>query len=227
MGQNAIGRDGLRALVSCPCLRALKTLLLKGVRMGNEGLAGLLLYPEASQCLDSLEVLDLEGTEIDAGGVGMLCRWRGLARLKSLKLSCNQLGDAGICALSRCPFLGRLETLDVKLTEFQGACLASLALSSENLPRLRVLDISFNFIGLESLRTLCASELWRGLEVLKVQSVGSVPGLDILRTVAEVPGSGRFRELWVDIVFLEGDPVIPRDFRVVSSLSCDLGNWDL
>jgi uncharacterized protein (TIGR02996 family) len=68
-----------------------------------------------------------------------------LARIKSLNLTANALGDAGAALLAGSPHLANLEWLDLSRNQIGAAGLEALA-ASDRLPRLGYLDFSANAI---------------------------------------------------------------------------------
>ena len=75
------------------------------------------------------------------------------------------LGVPDAAELARCPYLGRLEVLDLATNDIGDAGLQHLA-ASANLPRLSELNLSGNDISDDGLRALLDSPLWPRLRRL-------------------------------------------------------------
>lgn len=150
--------DGFRRLVLSPHLRGLRALRAAGNSVGNEGVKAL-----RAARLDSLEELDLsegpgdagydngygnyaEDPVIDVDGVGLLTEWPGLARLRSLKLSGNNLRRDALRALLRSPRVAGLKELVLRSAGVPGDVGRDFYDAESGL-RLDVLDLSGNMLG--------------------------------------------------------------------------------
>jgi hypothetical protein len=118
-----LGPEGFCALAASPHLRGLKALRAPGNSVGNVGIDAI----RAGQ-FAALEGLDLsedavegyqngygygeeESSVINVDGMGLLAEWPGLARLRTLKLSGNNLGRDGLRALLRSEGVAGLKQL--------------------------------------------------------------------------------------------------------------------
>jgi uncharacterized protein (TIGR02996 family) len=87
-----------------------------------------------------------------------------LARVRTLDLENNELGDADIAALAGSAHLGELETLLLWCNHLGDAGVRALV--AGRLPRLRRLDLAGNSVADAGAATLAASSLLRGLAIL-------------------------------------------------------------
>jgi uncharacterized protein (TIGR02996 family) len=87
-----------------------------------------------------------------------------LARLRTLDLEKNELGDADLAALAQSPHLGELDTLMLWCNHVGDAGVRALA--GGRLGRLRRLDLAGNNVGDAGAATLASSTLLRGLAML-------------------------------------------------------------
>jgi uncharacterized protein (TIGR02996 family) len=120
IGDHAVGRAKIEALVASPFLSRVTILNLAGW-----------------YCYDDPAVL------VDDEQATMLAACPHVAGLTGLNLRCNQLRDAGVEALVQSPHLRSLEQLDLRANLLTDAGMQSLA-TSPLLGRLRILDLAYN-----------------------------------------------------------------------------------
>jgi uncharacterized protein (TIGR02996 family) len=160
--------DSLRRLVASPHLAGLKVLRLPSNNLGNPGLAALTQSPS----LAALEELDLSALGrherynhdpiIRAAGMGLLMGWPGLARVRTLTLTGNDVSRDGLRALLRSPHAGALKELTLRDGRLDGQAMAEF---HSALPALRLesLDLGQNVlkaVGAEYVAIApCLSEL--------------------------------------------------------------------
>jgi uncharacterized protein (TIGR02996 family) len=185
----------LRILVASPHLAGLRTLRLPSNNLGNRGIRAL---TEAAS-LTALEELDLSALSeheryntdpiIRAAGMGALVGWSGLAGVRSLTLSRNDVTRDGLRALLRSPHAAALKELVLRSTQLDGQMMGELG---DALPALRLeaLDLGENV-----------------LKELGVAYVASAPCLRELKELrldrCEVPLAGA-RVLAKKAAFLDG-----------------------
>jgi uncharacterized protein (TIGR02996 family) len=180
-----LGVEGFRRLAASPHLGNLKALRLPSNDIGNGGIE--VLFEAAS--LGSLEELDLAQTEsygrynedpiIAASGMKELAGWPGLARLRSLTLSGNDLGQIGLRALLRSSDLSSLKELDLRASNLDGEAMEEFIRANPNL-QLDVLDLSYNLLEDMGAAGLANAPCLRELKVLKL-------------TMCEMPADGAQR----------------------------------
>jgi uncharacterized protein (TIGR02996 family) len=107
------------------------------------------------------------------GGVGeavqSLARWPGLARIRRLNLSFNELTEDHVADLLASPHLAELEELDLCNNKQIGPKAAQAIAASPRMRNLRSLNLSGN-IGLEGVRALAQSPHLADLRELKLSS---------------------------------------------------------
>ena len=143
--------EGLRRLVASPHLAGLKSLRMPTSNLGN---AGILVLTGAAS-LTTLEELDLSGRGVSeryhedpivrAPGMETLARWPGLAKVRSLNLSGNDLGRPGLRALLRSPHVGALKELSLRTCRLDGQAMAEFDSALRGL-RLESLDLGENVL---------------------------------------------------------------------------------
>jgi uncharacterized protein (TIGR02996 family) len=155
-------------LVASPHLANLKSLRVPANNLANRGLFAL----TRSASLSALEELDFSSQSrheryihdpvIRAAGMAALMDWPGLATLRSLILSGNDLSRDGLRALLRSPRLGRLKELSLRDTRLDGQAMAEFASALPGLG-LETLDLGDNVlkdVGAEYVATVpCLREL--------------------------------------------------------------------
>jgi uncharacterized protein (TIGR02996 family) len=160
--------ESLEQLVASPHLANLKSLRLPTNNLGNEGIFAL----TRSASLSALEELDFSSQSrheryihdpvIRAAGMGALMGCSGLARVRSLTLSGNDLSRDGLRALLRSPHTGALKELFLRDCRLDGQAMAEFR---DTLPALRLetLDLGDNILkdlGAECVATApCLREL--------------------------------------------------------------------
>jgi uncharacterized protein (TIGR02996 family) len=104
---------GLRAVVQSSRLENLRKLDVGGNAFGDDGVAALV----ESSMLGRLTYLNAANTGLTAEGVRRLTATAAIANLRTLYLGANRIGDAGLEALLSCPYLDRIEHIDVDYNE--------------------------------------------------------------------------------------------------------------
>jgi uncharacterized protein (TIGR02996 family) len=164
----ALWAEGLAHLSASPLLARLRTLRLPTNDLGNAGISALI---EAA-ALTALEELDLSGRGVSeryledpiirVPGMEALAGWAGLASVRSLVLSGNELGRGGLRTLLRSEHAGALKELSLRNSRLDGEALAEFTDASAGL-RLETLDLGENLLGemgVEHLATApCLGEL--------------------------------------------------------------------
>lgn len=147
----ALWVDSLARLVASPHLGGLKALRLPSNNFGNPGLAAL----TRAVTLTGLEELDLSALGrherynhdpiIRAAGMGLLMGWPGLARVRSLTLTGNDVSRDGLRALLRSPHAGALKHLSLRDSRLEGQAMAEFDSALPGL-HLESLDLGENVL---------------------------------------------------------------------------------
>jgi len=155
--------DELAPLAGSPFAPQLQQLRVHHNKLANAG-ARLL----AAQ-FPALELLDVESAELRADGAHTLMSSTKLARLQSLDISRNGLGDEVVRAIEAVslPALRHLACLQNLLGRS-----AAAALARANLDELRSLDLSENPLGDDGLIALAETTRLPKLDVLRVKRAG-------------------------------------------------------
>jgi Ran GTPase-activating protein (RanGAP) involved in mRNA processing and transport len=137
--------------VSSPHLAGLRTLRLPSNNLGNEGLHAL----AQSATLMALEELDysslarheryIHDPVIRAAAMGALMNWAGLARVRSLTLSGNDVSRDGLRALLRSPHAASLKVLSLRDGQLDGQAMAEFDSAVSGL-QLEMLDLGENVL---------------------------------------------------------------------------------
>jgi uncharacterized protein (TIGR02996 family) len=165
--------EALEVLVASPHLAGLKALRLPANHLGNEGIRAMI----GAAALTALEELALTGQgvseryhddpRVTPPGMQALAGWPGLATVRSLSLSHNQLGRRGLQTLLRSRHAGALKELTLRNTLLDGQAMGELADARPEL-RLEALDLGENILkglGAEYVATApCLREL-KGLRL--------------------------------------------------------------
>jgi uncharacterized protein (TIGR02996 family) len=143
--------DTLHLLVASPHLAGLKALRLPSNNLGNAGLRALI----RAASLTSLEELDLSAQVrherynrdpiIRAAGMGALMGWSGLAGVRSLNLSGNDVSRDGLRALLRSPHAAALKELSLRDGRLDGQAMGEFDAALPGL-RLEALDLGDNVL---------------------------------------------------------------------------------
>jgi uncharacterized protein (TIGR02996 family) len=143
--------DTLETLAASPHLANLRVLRLPSNNFGNPGIEALV----GAASLKSLEELDLSALAaherynydpvIRAAGMDMLVGWAGLAKVRVLNLSRNDLTRDGLRALVRSPNAAKLKELSLRTCQLNGSAMAELDSASEKL-KLESLDLGENVL---------------------------------------------------------------------------------
>src|SRR5262249_30948191 len=125
--------DGWVRLTTSPHLASLKSLRLPSNNLGN---AGILALTRAAS-LTALEEIDLSGRGraeiyredpvVRSAGVEALAGWAGLASVRALTLSDNDLGRPGLRALLRPPHAGAPKGPSLRGGRLDGQAMAELS----------------------------------------------------------------------------------------------------
>jgi uncharacterized protein (TIGR02996 family) len=178
--------ESLGILVASPHLAGLKALLLPSNNLGNEGLSALTRFAT----MTALEELDLSALArherynydpiIRAAGMSALMGWPGLARVRALNLSGNDVSRDGLRALLRSPHAGALQELSLRDCRLDGQAMAEFTSALPGL-RLERLDLGENVlkdVGAEYIAT--------------VPCLGDLKGLRLDRCEIRTTGAGLF-----------------------------------
>ncbi|HJZ56927.1 MAG TPA: TIGR02996 domain-containing protein [Gemmataceae bacterium] len=146
----ALGPDGFRRLASSPHLRNLTALRVPHNSIGNSGIDAVICA-----ALPALTELDLsesgsygryaEDPIINASGMARLAGWPGLARLRSLSLSGNDLRRAGLRALLQSPHAIELKHLALRGNGLTGPAMQEFDAAPAGL-QLDSLDLGENLL---------------------------------------------------------------------------------
>ena len=143
--------EALSILVASPHLAGLRALRLASNGLGYAGIRAL----TQAATLTALEELDLSGPGyydqyyddpiISTAGMASLAGWGGLARVRSLTLSGNDVRPAGLRALLRSPHAGALRGLSLRGGRLDGQAMAAFG---DALPgmHLETLDLGENVL---------------------------------------------------------------------------------
>lgn len=183
LSSNTIGQAGAQAIAGAVVFRNLRTLVLRNNALGPLGALAISMSPNFRQ----LTTLDLAANQLGTHGARALAggRLRGLvslnlglngldaeaalvlasspfplASIERLTLTANNIGDAGLRALSESPRLARLTTLEVAGNDLGGAGIQAVC-DSPHLLRLVTVDAGFNLNLPESARQALAAFLAR------------------------------------------------------------------
>jgi Ran GTPase-activating protein (RanGAP) involved in mRNA processing and transport len=179
-----LGGEGFHRLVASPHLGNLKALRVPGNAIGNRAIRA--LFDAVS--LASLEELDLSETGsygrtrrdrydryhedpvIEATDLATLARWPGMARLRVLNLSGNNVRCGGLRALLRSPHARGLKELTLRANGLDGQTLKEMQEFGSARPELQldVLDLGENLIGDIGASDLALAPCLRELKVLEL-----------------------------------------------------------
>jgi uncharacterized protein (TIGR02996 family) len=163
----------LGILAASPHLAGLRTLRLPSNNLGNAGIRAL---TEAAS-LTALEELDLTALGeherynndpvIRSAGMGALVGWSGLAGIRSLNLTRNDVTRDGLRALLRSPNAAALKELTLRGTRLDGQMMEEFCSALPGL-RLETLDLGENILGEVGLSYLVSARCLRELKVLRL-----------------------------------------------------------
>jgi uncharacterized protein (TIGR02996 family) len=160
-------------LIASPHLANLRSLRLPGNNLGNRGIRDL----TESATLSSLEELDFSSMSrheryrpdevLRAASMKALMEWAGLASIRSLNLSGNDLNRDGLQALLRSPHVGALKELSLRDARLDGQAMAEF---DSALPRLRLetLDLGENILEELGVAYVASATCLRELKVLRL-----------------------------------------------------------
>jgi uncharacterized protein (TIGR02996 family) len=165
--------DGMQRLVASPHLGGLKALRVPSNNLGN---AGIQLLAGAAG-LGALEELDISGRGVserynddpivNSPGMETLAAWDGLASVRSLALSGNEFGTAGLRTLLRSPRAAGLKHLNIRNTRLAGGAMAAFHDARPDL-RLESLDVGENFLDANGAGHLAGAACLSELKVLRL-----------------------------------------------------------
>jgi uncharacterized protein (TIGR02996 family) len=165
--------EGLGRLVASPHLADLKALRLPENNLGNAGIRAL---TEAAS-LTGLVELDLSGRSraerysddpvVRAAGMAALANWSGLAGVRSLKLSGNEVGREGLRSLLRSPNARALKELVLRNCRLDGPALAELSSARPEL-RLEMLNLGENILKDGGVEFIAAARCLLDLKSLRL-----------------------------------------------------------
>jgi uncharacterized protein (TIGR02996 family) len=165
--------DTLAILVASPHLAGLRTLRLPSNNLGNDGIRAL---TEAAS-LTALEELDISALSaherynydpvIRAAGMGALVGWSGLAGVRSLTLTGNDVTRDGLRALLRSPHAAALKELTLRDTRLDGQAMAEFRDAQSGL-RLETLDLGDNILKDLGAECIAKAPCLRELKTLRL-----------------------------------------------------------
>lgn len=165
--------EALGVLVASPHAGGLRALRLPSNNLGNPGLAALVRFAN----LAGLEELDLSALGrheryhhdpvIRAGGMGLLMSWPGLARVRSLNLTGNDVSRDGLRALFRSPHAGGLKELSLRDGRLDGQAMAEFHSAVPTL-QLESLDLGQNMLKEVGAEYVALSPCLKGLRALRL-----------------------------------------------------------
>jgi uncharacterized protein (TIGR02996 family) len=177
----SLGGAGFRRLVDSPHLGNLKALRVPGNAIGNRAIRAL----SHAASLSSLEELDLSETGsygrtrrsgryhedpvLEATDLAALAKWPGLARLRKLNLSGNNVGGRGLRALLRSPHAGGLKELTLRANRLVDREMQEFRSARPGL-QLDVLDLGENLVGDVGASDLALAPCLGELKVLELDS---------------------------------------------------------
>jgi uncharacterized protein (TIGR02996 family) len=187
--------EGLGRLVASPHLARLRALHLPANNLGNAGILALI----RAVALTGLEELDLSGRGVAqryhddpivrSPGMEALAGWTGLATVRSLTLSSNDVGRPGLRALLRSKNAAALKELSLRGGRLDGQAMAELA-DAQPGPRLERLDLGENVLKELGAEYVALAPCLRELKVLRLDR-------------CEIPLSGA-RRMAKKAAFLDG-----------------------
>lgn len=175
LSSNAVGREGLRALLRSPRAAGLKELALR-----DNGLDGSAMQEfGAAHSALQLEVLDLGSNVLKDLGAAELARAPCLRELKVLELDRCEIALSGARRLARAPFLARLRHLNVDHNSFgPDGLFALLEAKPQELHTLRMVNNDLGDEGVSRLAESPASDTL--LEVNLAQNKWELHGVEAL-----------------------------------------------
>jgi uncharacterized protein (TIGR02996 family) len=191
-----VGDEGCRLIAAAPQLASLRGLELPNNDIGPDGVAAL----ASSAHLRGLTDLNLAGgsntpNEIGPDGARHLARSDNFHHLASLDLVFNGIGDDGLAALAHSPRLGSLKSLNVPGNVVTDEGLRALA-RAPGLPSLDWLNVCGGpGITAAGIRELADS--WRMARLTGLKLAGHRIGDAGAAALADAPGAGNLRELYV------------------------------
>ena len=171
----ALGPDGFRRLVDSPHLQNLTALRAPYNTVGNGAIDTLTTV----NTLPALTELDLseagsygryaEDPILNVAGASVLAEWPGLARLRSLALSGNDLRQEGLRALLQSPHIVGLKQLTLRDNTLMAEAMEEFGDAGAGL-QLDVLNLGANVLEDDGAADLARADCLRGLKVLHLDS---------------------------------------------------------
>jgi hypothetical protein len=165
--------EGLERLVASPHLANLKALRLPTNNLGNAGILALI----GAASLTALTELDLSGRGVSerynddpiirSPGMEALANWAGLATVRSLSLSGNEVGGSNLRVLLDSKHAGALKTLLLRDSRIDGAAMAEFNSASPEF-QLETLDLGENVLEAMGAGAAATAPCLRGLKVLRL-----------------------------------------------------------
>jgi uncharacterized protein (TIGR02996 family) len=196
-----LGVEGFRRLVASPHLGNLRSLLVSGNDIGNGGIDALI----NASTLPSLTELDLtnsifgrynEDPVIEAVGAEALAAWPGLARLRSLHLSGNNLGRLGLRAILASEHVAGLKEFVLRANGGIDAQAMQEFAAARSGQLLDLLDLGLNMLSVDGVDGLASAACLHELKVMKLDRCElQAPAA---RRLAKAPFLGSLRELSVN-----------------------------
>jgi uncharacterized protein (TIGR02996 family) len=163
--QSDVDESDVQALAESPHLKRLRVLRLVSCGVTTPEAAALAEAP----WLANLRTLDLSHYERRDRDVNNAI-WRNVGIFRAIAAGhTNHLGDDGFRALLESPHLGNLETLIVA-NNWISTDSARLLWTGTRVPKLRRLDMSYNYLLADGLLELIGSPLMKRLESLEIQA---------------------------------------------------------
>lgn len=165
--------DGLARLMASRHLANLKSLRLPGNDLGNAGIVAIV----RAASLTALEQLDLSGRGVSerynddpiirSPGMEALAAWSGLATVRSLTLTGNEMGRAGLRALLRSKHAGGLKHLTLRASRLDGQAVSEFDSAQKGL-LLETLDLGENVLKDVGAEYVAVVSCLRELKMLKL-----------------------------------------------------------
>jgi Ran GTPase-activating protein (RanGAP) involved in mRNA processing and transport len=173
---NQVSADGLWALANSKALPHLADLGLSGNPLGDAGARSLASSPLLPRQLARTGTLDLRGAGLGPAGVQALVSGDHLRPVVVLNLNRNQIGDAGVIALSVAD-LRRLRELHLAANAVTDEGAAALA-TAPFFGRLRTVDFADNLLSPGGPVALMSSPYWNWRTVIDVSDNRPLTSLD-------------------------------------------------
>jgi uncharacterized protein (TIGR02996 family) len=169
----SLGAEGFRRLVASPHLGNLVALRVPFNSIGSEGVSALFdavsLTSLAELHLSERGIYGLYGEDpiLQATGLEALAAWPGLARVRSLILSGNEVGRDGLRALLRSPHGTGLKELALRANGLNGQAMKEFGEARQGL-QLDVLDLGTNLLRVRGASYLASAPCLRELKSVEL-----------------------------------------------------------